>query len=136
MQPGILSGSARVRVTATPTLPLFHHGLRVLFLCRHLRGNHSFWGNFGFLWQFGRVLVRSCLLFIGLFLLISPGRNNRTLVSFIATMYLFGRSLLMSLWHVCSPLVLESFHLLPLHIRPIEDDREVGLCFPYFPSKN
>src|SRR5438874_13805869 len=113
MQPGILAGLFRVRVAAAPALPLFHHGLRVLSLCRNLRGNHSFWRNFGFLRQFGRVLVRSRLLFIGLFLLICPGRNNRALLCFIATMYFFGRSLLLSLRHVSSLLVLYCFHLFP-----------------------
>src|SRR5258706_4751010 len=104
MQPGILAGLVRVRIAAGPTLPLFHHGLRVRFLCRHLRGNHSLWRNFGFLRQFGYVLVLPCLHFIGLFLLICPGRNNRTLLWIIATMYyLFGRSPLMSLWHDSSP---------------------------------
>src|SRR5436305_13923614 len=104
MQPGILAGLFRVRVAAAPTLPLFHHGLRVLFLCRHLRGNHSFWRNFGFLRQFGRILMLPCLLFVGLFLLIWPGRNHRTLLWIIATMYLFSGSLLMSLCHGSFPL--------------------------------
>src|SRR5258706_3385382 len=112
MQSVILAGLVRVRVAAGPTLPLFHHGLRVRFLCRHLRGNHSLWRNFGFLRQFGYVLVLSCLHFIGLFLLICPGRNDRTLLWIIATMYyLFGWSPLMSLWHDSPPLVFYSFRL-------------------------
>ena len=133
MQPGILAGLFRVRVAAAPTLPLFHHGLRVLSLCRNLRGNHSFWRNFGFLRQFGGVLVLSCLFLIGFFLFIFPGRNNRTLLWIIATMYLFGWSLLMSFWHVSSPPVLYSFHASKC---PTEDGREAGPCFPYLPSKN
>src|SRR6266446_938192 len=116
MQPGVLAAPGWVRVAASTMLPLLHHGLRVLSLACDLRGNYSFWRNFGFLRQFGRVLMLACLLFIGLVLLICPGYNRRTLLRLIATMDLFGRSLLMSLWHLSSPLV--------------------SLHFPYFPSKN
>src|SRR5262245_51793850 len=105
MQPGSLAVLLRVRVAAAPMLPLLHHGLRVLFLRRHLWVKHSFWMNFGFLRQFGGIFVLSCLLLIGLRFLIWPGRNNSTLLWIIASLSLFSRSLLMSFWHVTCPLV-------------------------------
>src|SRR5207244_12742379 len=52
-------------------------------------GTLAFCGNFA-----GFSCFRACSL--GLFLLICTGRNNRTLLWIIATMYLFSRSLLMS----------------------------------------